>query len=374
VPGLADAGGPSSGAAGAVAQIAALETTRVFVADKLRLPATILVEGDDLRVVVAGQQVPTDEAGLVTVAGLDRISIATIQAIAAQQAAAAEQLVDLRMIEAKIGTVTEQLLPELSKAIADPADIAYDDVAALAHACHQLSAYAAGVATRLHPANDDQRPALDAHLAALQRASASAGEAVTAARRFADDHPVDDTAGETYRQAEQEYADAAQVSPEGVLAAGNWLATKGFHMVGEVVTFGGMGRSAANAGAYRAGHISWNAYRENEWWNLGISAVAAIVSTLTGGLAGRAAGSMLGAGLSMEGTAIIGGTIGGGVAGATDTSVPSSGPPSSARWAGWSRGWAGRSSVACWDGCSVAAAARRRPRRRPMTCRRHRRR
>ncbi len=317
VPGLAGAAGPSSGAAGAVAQIAALETTRVFVADKLRLPATVLVDGDDLRVVVAGQQVPTDESGLVTVAGLDRISIATIQTIATQQAAAAEQLVDLRMIEAKIGTVTDQVLPELSKAISDPADIAYDDVAALSHACHQLSAYASTVAARLHPANADQRPTLDEHLAALQRATASAAEAVTVVRRFAEAHPVDDTPGETYEQVERQYAEAAEVSPKGILAAGNWLATKGFHLAGEAVTFGGMGRSAANAGAYRSGRISWNAYRENEWWNLGISAVAAIVSTLTGGLAGRAAGSMLGAGLTLQGTAIIGGAVGGGVAGAT---------------------------------------------------------
>jgi Domain of unknown function (DUF4157) len=316
-PQLATVEGPAPNADQLVGVIAASETLRTFLEDKLRQPVTIVVD-EDVRFYLFNMEVAS-ESGMIPVGALNRVSIATVEAIAAEQHAAAVQLVDLGMARLKAEHAASTVMPLLMQIVTDPANYALQEVQDLSKQCAQVDAYVLALSASLHPTNRDLAGPLAGQLAMTRAAKMQAATTVSAMSAFVTAHWPDTTYGETYADAEEEYAEDTGLSPGGVLAGANYGATWIFHFVGNAFTAGHMDREAVNAQAYRKGLISWNAYKENEKWNFGVSLVVAAATALSAGLAGRAVSGFVGAasGLTPAGAGTITGTVVGGVSSTT---------------------------------------------------------
>jgi len=312
-PQLATLEGPAPNAEQLVSTIAQSETSRAFLTDKLRQPVTIVVT-DDVRFYLFDMEVKS-EFGLIPVGALDHVSIATVEAIAAEQHAAAVQLIDIRMAQLKAGHAATTVMPLLLRIVMDPADFALQEVQNLSGQCAQADAYATALSAALHPMNRDLADQLAGYSAMLRATKTQAAVTASAMSAFVTAHWPDTTHGETYDEAEDEYADDVELSPSGVLAAVDYGITWGFHQVGNAFTAGYMDREAASTQAYRKGLISWNAYEENQKWNFGISLVVAAATALTAGLAARFVSPLVGVGTGFApaGAATITGTVVGGV-------------------------------------------------------------
>lgn len=314
MPQLATYQGPTAQAGDLIGTIAQSETLRGFLDDKLRAPVTIVVDDADrpaVRFYLYDLELQTTE-GLVTVGALNRVSVATTDTIATHAYRAASQMVDVRMAQAKAEHAMSTVLPLIVQIELNPADYALLEVQDLSRQCTELVGYVQGLAGALEPYNADLAPQVEVSLGMLTSVQKMASAAASIGAAFATAHEPDTTFGETYADAEDEYADDAGLSPGGALAGANWFATKVFHLAGNTVTAGHMDRQAANASAYRTGLISYNAYEENEKWNFGASLLVAAVTALSAGLAGRAAAGLVG-GFSTAGASVVTGTGVGGV-------------------------------------------------------------
>ena len=317
---LAGVDGPAPNAAELVEQITDSETLRRFLEPRLRSPVSMVVEFDStVSFHIDGLPVQTDQ-GMIRPTALDRVSIATMDSVAREAHEAAVQLVDLRFLEAMATYASEHIMPLALEVAADPGDYALAEVEQMARETTNLATLAhkmrdAGV----RPYNADRAGALAGSVAVIDTAHTFTTTATRASTSFAEKHTVDNTAGETYDEAEDDYAEDAGLSRHGVLSAGNWFATKVFHTAGNLLTAGHLDRQASNAKAYQEGRISYHAYQENEGWNIAKSLVVAVATAVSGGLASRLASGLFAvdAGFTATGESTLTGTFVGGVGGAS---------------------------------------------------------
>ena len=313
MPQLATYEGPSGQAGDLVTTIAQSETLRAFLDDKLRDPVTIVVDDTDrpaVKFYLYDIELPTAE-GLITVGALNHVSIATTDAIATHAYRAASQLIDVRMAQAKAEHAMTTVLPLIIQIEQNPADYALQEVQDLSRQCAELVGYVQALSDALEPGNADLAPQVALSLGRVTAVQKTAGAAASIAATFATAHEPGWSAGEAYADAEEGYADDAGLSPGGVLAGGNWFATKVFHGIGSALTAGHLDRVGANASAYRRGLISYHAYEENQIWNFGTSVLVAAVTALSAGLAGRAAAGLVG-GFSTTTAGVVSGAMVGG--------------------------------------------------------------
>jgi len=316
LPGLATADGPAAEAQERVEQIARGESLRAYLEPLLRAPVTIMTEfsmaGYRVRVMFGDTEIPTD-GGLVQLASLDQLSVMPLAAVTEVHYQATRQLVAISLLRARSAAVT-QATGFAMEILAMPDNYALAEVDALRTGTAQLEKFATQLAQTVDPLNADLVPRVTESVAQITLAAQAARDAYHRAEVFRDGHQPDQTAGETYEDAETDYARNAHWSPSGVLSGANWAATEGWDFLGNLVTFGHQGRAKRNAQAYRAGTISWNAYEENETWNIATSLVIAAATALTAGLAGEAAAGWFSvdAGFTEAGAATLTSTVTGG--------------------------------------------------------------
>ena len=230
------------------------------------------------------------------------MSVATIDVIGADAHAAASQLVDLRFLEVMAEYVGEHVTPVAQQISADPAAFAYEDVWQLTHQTTELAHKAESIGSNPLPDNQDRAGALAGHLAAIRIAHATANAALEAVAGFGESHKVGNTFGETYEDTEADLAENTHWSVSGVGHGALYELTSFSHFVGNLVTGSHLNRQASNARAYQQGRISYNAWKENEGWNMATSLVTAAVETLTAGVGSyAAAGGGLGTDMAIGG-------------------------------------------------------------------------
>lgn len=313
-PQLASMSGPAPNIKELIAQITESETLRIFLSSKLRSPVSIVSNFDEsLSFYLYGMEVQSDR-GSMTLSALDRVSIVTVDMIGHEAQRAATQLADLRFLDAMAGYASEHVMPLAMQVAATPADFATAEVQQMGREMTQVASLAEKIGTNLLPGNQDRAGSVAGDLAIIKSVHAFTTAASSVATSFAQNHQVDETGGQTYEEAEDDYAKGAHWSPSGVLSGLNWFATKGFHMVGNALTAGHLDRQASNATAYQTGRISYNAWKENEGWNIAKSLVVAAATALSGGLASRAAAGLFSveAGYTAVGEATLTGTVVGG--------------------------------------------------------------
>jgi len=186
-PQLATYEGPTADAAQLVARITESETLRMFLADKLRSPVTIVVdeyERPPVRFYLYDLPLPT-ENGMITVGALNAVSIATTDAIAAHQYEAASQLIDIRMAQAKAEHAMNHALPLAALVLDYPADYALQEVQDLAAQCDHVTGYVASLSGALIGDNADLAPQVGVSLEMLTTVKTMTASASAAAARFA---------------------------------------------------------------------------------------------------------------------------------------------------------------------------------------------
>lgn len=316
IPMLVDATGPRPGAELPLAAMAENEALRRFLAD--RLDQTVTIDLDEaasrLRFSVGGFSLRDDGTGALGLEPLDPIATVPFAQLLADEIIAIEQLIAIEDLVRRAQVAATEAAPRASDVLAAPERYAYNDVEALHQSVVAVANLAAPALGQLHPSNEDQRSRLQVSAAQLGTARALAESAWARINEFQRDHLPDSTAGELYDEAASEqYAQGGLHNVSGFLY-------DVWHVAGQMTTFGSMGRRAENARAYREGRISWDAYEENERWDLLASAVTAVITGLSLGLGARLAAGRFGvaAGYTATGSAVMTGTV---VGGATATAI-----------------------------------------------------
>ena len=265
---------------------------------------------------IAGTPLPLDGHGRLTLRALDGISVTPFALVLAEELNAAAQLVE---IERRVRQAMElaELLPALRDMAAHPTRYAYNLVEALKLYADATRAHVGDLYVAKLPHNEDQENRLQGAFIWAGEAIDAATDALAAAGLSLQHNQPGWHPGEAYWRHEDETYGRGDTL--GYLGGG---ATEVFHFAGNVLSGGHMDRSAANARAYREGHISWEAYQGNLGWNYLSSAAQAVITAATAGQGGRIASWALGrfgleagavgvGGVTASTTGLVSGALGG---------------------------------------------------------------
>ncbi|MFZ0548631.1 MAG: hypothetical protein WAM60_24490, partial [Candidatus Promineifilaceae bacterium] len=288
----------------------------------LALPVQIVLEdpggkrdsSTQLRFFIGKTEIETVD-GRIPISSLDSVSVTTFAQLASENAAAARGLVNIRMLEEKVRFAGTEIPPLAGQIAEAPEKFAYNDVKALHNSVNELFEKLNQSQANLHPFNADFTGNLMELVTAASEIKATVDDAFGIARNFFGTHQPDYTAGEMYDMAEEEAWHKSEFSPSGSLEFANLVATKFWHFAGNALTAGHTDLQAANASMYRKGMISWKAFKENEWWNMGRSAIIAVVSGLSAGWASRAASGLFSLEAGSAASNFVSGSAGGGAFG-----------------------------------------------------------
>ena len=321
--GLGTPHGPSGGAGIAAREIARNETLRHYLGHfENSLVEVELVDPDGLedtptrlRFFVDGMEVQ-DRAGEISVESLDDFAPEPLFVVADNQGLAVEQLVHIAVALEQ----GREALPEVrvlnNQIRSDPGQTSVNGARSLVNAINQFSSRVVQLRDGIYDENLDKLDAMTSLATESIEVRDLVADLPRWLRQWQGPSIPEETAGEFWmnEEASIERTMAANAEAGGIYYAAigvnalEWASVQIYRLCGNFMTLGYMDREARNAMAYRRGEISNSAYAENIWWNMGASALTAVVIVLTAGWGGRLAG-FLGADLTTGAGMMTAGTV-----------------------------------------------------------------
>lgn len=170
-----------------------------------------------------------------------------------------------------------------------PEKLAPNDIRALGMAIEQFRRRLGALRGGLLPPNSGEADRIDSLITNVDALGSDVDQAERQVRQFVTRNMPEKTSGEFYWShiAEQEDLFKHNVAAGGAgygwagLNATEWLSSNILYAAADLVTSGTMGLEARNAWMYRTGQISYEAYSQNIWWNVGHGLLNLAITALT---------------------------------------------------------------------------------------------
>ena len=275
-----------------------------YLSGKLDWPVTVeLLEREDgvwFAFTVQGEEIVDSRKLQLPLGALDAVSTESLSSVTARAA----QIVEVAALEAAFPDIIAAIgdLPETM--IANPKGYARNDAAGLRLLTDRYQGRVEALSKNLSASNEWLREVLSARRQALLPVQERVRRADVEAQKSLMENWPPDYYGEVYDRLVSDSTSRVEAAGWGFW---RWL--------GDAFTLGGQSSQAQNVRMYRRGEISYNAYRKNWVYAIGMVGFKAVITALTAGRATGPAMRLLGLEAGASGAATVVASTAEGVAG-----------------------------------------------------------